>query len=446
MTDNQSAPINATDAAATADSTAQTDVGALLRAAREKVGLDLADAARALRISLKYLQALEDSRYADLPGAAYAIGFVRSYAEYLHLDGEEIVRRYKAEAAGVGGKSTLVFPKPIPDGGVPGGAVLGIGVLVAVVAYAGWYWNFNKDDVEIVRVETVPEYMSGQTEAPEPQTAPDVTMNSGEVAEVASVSPAAPVADGAVEEAVADSVAATQEPVSEAVEIVADVVKPTEPTEPATPVEAIVAAEQETADAVENMPQTLPTPKIENQTEDQTQIQAEIQDEAETVAPAIEQAAEPAVESAVEQVLTEPVAAPLTEAVPDVSPETAPEVVSEVATQEVAEAPAPAMETVAPTERQNDGPSRITVRAKSNSWIQVRDEIADRLLFTRLLREGDEYEVPDRDGLRLMTGNAGALELLVDGDAVPSIGAVGEVRRDVELNVDKLKSGSAVTQ
>jgi len=425
VTDNQSAPINAADATATTDNTAQTDVGTLLRAAREKVGVDLADVARALRISLKYLQALEDSRYADLPGAAYAIGFVRSYAEYLHLDGEEIVRRYKAEAAGVGGKSTLVFPKPIPDGGVPGGAVLGIGVLVAVVAYAGWYWNFNKDDVEIARVETVPEYMSGQTENTATQTDPDTTAVAVDEAadEVADI---APVGDGALEEPPVDAAGATQEPVSEAVEVVADVVKPTEPIEPVTPAEAGGIAEQKIADTVEEAPQTLPSPEVE------------IQDDAEAATPALEQA------------LTAPVAEPLPEAVTEASPETVTEAVSEavseVATQDVAEAPAPAIETVAPAERKNDGPSRITVRAKSNSWIQVRDETADRLLFTRLLREGDEYEVPDRDGLRLMTGNAGALELLVDGNAVPSIGAVGEVRRDVELNVDKLKSGSAVTE
>jgi cytoskeleton protein RodZ len=119
--------------------------------------------------------------------------------------------------------------------------------------------------------------------------------------------------------------------------------------------------------------------------------------------------------------------------------------------------PAPTVDTttvVAPTstepvptqERQNEGPSRITVHALSNSWIQVRDEVADRLLFTRLLRRGDEYKVPNRSGLRLMTGNAGALELRVDDVAAPSIGAVGEVRRSVELDVDKLKAGTAVSE
>jgi len=48
--------------------------------------------------------------------------------------------------------------------------------------------------------------------------------------------------------------------------------------------------------------------------------------------------------------------------------------------------------------------------------------------------------------LSLITGNAGALEILVDGAAVPSIGPVGAVRRNVVLEAEKLKDGSAVIE
>ncbi|MCK4940291.1 MAG: DUF4115 domain-containing protein, partial [Rhodospirillaceae bacterium] len=87
---------------------------------------------------------------------------------------------------------------------------------------------------------------------------------------------------------------------------------------------------------------------------------------------------------------------------------------------------------------------RIIVRAKTNSWIQVRDDVADKLLFTRLLRKGNEYNVPNRDGLTLLTGNAGALEILVDGELVPPIGETGDIRRNVQLDPEQLKSGTAV--
>ena len=90
--------------------------------------------------------------------------------------------------------------------------------------------------------------------------------------------------------------------------------------------------------------------------------------------------------------------------------------------------------------------SRIVVRAKTNSWIQVRDDNANELLLTRLLRAGDIYTVPGRSGLMLSTGNAGALEILVDGAAVPPIGGVGVVRRKVLLDADKLKAGTAANE
>nr|MBC8158052.1 DUF4115 domain-containing protein [Alphaproteobacteria bacterium] len=91
-----------------------------------------------------------------------------------------------------------------------------------------------------------------------------------------------------------------------------------------------------------------------------------------------------------------------------------------------------------------DGSAEIVVRAKSDSWIQVRDGIARRLLVTRLLRAGDSYRVPDKPGLTLLTGNAGALEILVDGEAVAPIGGVGAVRRNVALDAERLRAGTAV--
>ena len=84
------------------------------------------------------------------------------------------------------------------------------------------------------------------------------------------------------------------------------------------------------------------------------------------------------------------------------------------------------------------------LRAKEESWIQVRDETTDRVLLARLLRPGDVYRVPDRSGLNLWTGNAGGLEILVDGEMVPSIGDKGVVRRRVALEVEPLRSGAAV--
>jgi cytoskeleton protein RodZ len=113
--------------------------GADLRAARERVGWSLPDIATALHIRSQYLEALEAGHIDALPGNAYALGFLRSYAGMLGLDPNEVARRFKAEAAAVNEKTRLAFPVPVPERGVPAGAVVLLGVLLAVGAYAGWY-------------------------------------------------------------------------------------------------------------------------------------------------------------------------------------------------------------------------------------------------------------------------------------------------------------------
>jgi len=114
-------------------------VGADLRAARHRLGWELPEVAAGLRIRLPYLEALEDGRIADLPGNAYALGFLRTYATALGLDPYDLSRRFKAEAAAVNRKTELAFPVPVPERGVPAGAVVLLGAVLAVGAYVGWY-------------------------------------------------------------------------------------------------------------------------------------------------------------------------------------------------------------------------------------------------------------------------------------------------------------------
>src|SRR4051794_8463906 len=95
--------------------------GAELRAARERLGLSLNDIAATLRIRPPHLEALEEGRISLLPGNAYALAFVRTYAGALGLDAEEMVRRFKAEAAAFD-QPELVFPVPMPERGLPAGA------------------------------------------------------------------------------------------------------------------------------------------------------------------------------------------------------------------------------------------------------------------------------------------------------------------------------------
>jgi len=75
-------------------------VGQDLRAARLRRGDDLATVSGVLKIRKDHLEALEEDRLDALPGRTYAVGFVRSYADYLGLDAAHCVERFKAEIAG----------------------------------------------------------------------------------------------------------------------------------------------------------------------------------------------------------------------------------------------------------------------------------------------------------------------------------------------------------
>ena len=75
-------------------------LGRWLRAAREARGATLDEAARVTRIGKNYLQSLEEEQFDKLPNAAYVKGFVRLYASFLGLSGDEAVARYERQLAG----------------------------------------------------------------------------------------------------------------------------------------------------------------------------------------------------------------------------------------------------------------------------------------------------------------------------------------------------------
>ena len=86
--------------------------------------------------------------------------------------------------------------------------------------------------------------------------------------------------------------------------------------------------------------------------------------------------------------------------------------------------------------------ARIVITAAEDSWIEVTDVEGGRLL-SRTMRAGDSYRVPNREGLVFVTGNAGGLNITVDGALVPAIGDVGIVRKNVKLDPELLKQGRA---
>ncbi|MFB9329767.1 RodZ domain-containing protein [Paenibacillus aurantiacus] len=74
-----------------------SDLGALLRKAREQRGYSLDDIQDLTKIRKRYLEAIEDGDYSILPGSFYVRAFVKNYAETVGLDAEEVLRLYQHE-------------------------------------------------------------------------------------------------------------------------------------------------------------------------------------------------------------------------------------------------------------------------------------------------------------------------------------------------------------
>jgi cytoskeleton protein RodZ len=122
-------------------------------------------------------------------------------------------------------------------------------------------------------------------------------------------------------------------------------------------------------------------------------------------------------------------------AAPDLAPATAQTATTQTATTQTATGPS--------ASDMADRSTRIVIRATADSWVQIRGPSRSALV-ARVLRAGDTYPVPDQGGLSMRTGNAGGLEITVDGSPVPSIGRMGTVRRNVMLDPQALILGSAV--
>jgi len=76
------------------------ELGNSLREARVRQGLDYPQVELATKIRAKYIRALEDEAFEVLPSETYVKGFLRSYAEYLGLDGQLYVDEYTMRYGG----------------------------------------------------------------------------------------------------------------------------------------------------------------------------------------------------------------------------------------------------------------------------------------------------------------------------------------------------------
>jgi len=115
-------------------------VGPDLCKVRQGRGKELSEVMHVLKLRPHHLIAIEEGRFEALPGRVYAIGYVRSYAEFLGLDAEKFVDRLKSEMGGHGGpKDYAADWVPLPEGKVLQGGRVITGLLLAALIYSGYY-------------------------------------------------------------------------------------------------------------------------------------------------------------------------------------------------------------------------------------------------------------------------------------------------------------------
>ena len=397
-------------------------VGAFLREARENTGRSVADVAQILRIRRVYLEAIEDGRFDELPGAAYAVGFIRSYATFLRLDVPTIVARFKEEASGIESQQDLDFPTPVPEGRFPGGVVVALCLVVAAAGLGGWYWWQSQNTIDVARVPPPPEVLTGSTDTP----VAAVAVEAPAVVETAETPAVEPVTSQTMASDAQDASGISEEPDSVS-------------SEPSA-VGSDTASEVPTAEPAGEVAAT-PEPETAAPTVPETVVES---------APEVAPAAQPAIAVPAEPLgpnsdLNVGVALP-----PEPESASPPAVAAGSQTASATSIPGVPAAADAESEGRTYGivnrDARIILSAReTDTWVQVMDSQQNALL-TQMLRAGDRYLVPNRPGLSLQTNNAGGLDILVDGTSVPTIGGRGDIRRDVRLDPELLKSGTAVIQ
>lgn len=268
---------------------------------------------------MPYLKAIEEDDWRALPNSVYARAFLRSYAIHVEADPEQVLIRAEASLDSRPGPDTPLPPLPVRDRSLPGGALIGASVLLAIAVYAGWYY-FSVEQLRDQRV------VAAMPERLVMELAP-----SERVLDVpAAVPPAADDAAGLPE-------------------------RPAAPD----PVEAYDEVAQEVSPGLPAVAATRPE--------------------------------EPSVRA-----------------------------------------------------RADNGASAaegIVFHAVEPAYIEVRSVETNEVLVERLLSAGERYRAPEGRGLVLSVGNAGGLEITVDGIQIPKLGESGAVVRQVPIDAELLLRG-----
>jgi cytoskeleton protein RodZ len=159
-----------------------SQVGVILRRARNRRKVELSEVEAATRIRLRYLRAIESENWDVLPGGVYTRSFIRTYANFLGLDGERLAAEYRASVEGLPGEGAPAAagrepPTAMPSGSSRGGRrvpALGLLAVVAVFLVAAAAIVLFPDDGGNGSVQRPPgqgaSNLGGRDKSPPPRT------------------------------------------------------------------------------------------------------------------------------------------------------------------------------------------------------------------------------------------------------------------------------------
>jgi helix-turn-helix protein len=145
------------------------EIGNSLREARLRKQLDFPELEQGTKIRAKYLRALEDEQFDQLPASTYVKGFLRTYADYLGLDGQLYVDEYNVRYGS--GEEVLErraqgFSSPRRrqrqrrrrlESNVVWFALVGIAVVTALVIAAWRFGGSERPSLPLSKATTAPE-------------------------------------------------------------------------------------------------------------------------------------------------------------------------------------------------------------------------------------------------------------------------------------------------
>ena len=129
------------------DNAELSTVGKLCLDARVNKGLTQEQAGSLLKVRVKIIKDFENGDQIDLPGLAYKVGFVRSYARLLDLDSDLLVQEFKESLELNTFKEEYKFltPEINKNNFLPLGAI--VSVFIAILSYTGWYYSDRSNNI-----------------------------------------------------------------------------------------------------------------------------------------------------------------------------------------------------------------------------------------------------------------------------------------------------------